>query len=518
MSKAVEEGRQRALILRIQRERQQGKGRPIISTVQGETRFVAVGNKLAYGRWRVFADFLVPHLSQTLGSEWGNAEIAKPHEERHPIVRWYQALAHLQQEHHKPGEISAMPLLGVARAYLWLAYDLYTLEHNSASMPKPEIWERLLDRLRHPDQFVGARYELRVAAIFVRAGFKLDWEDETDNSGTHGEFTATFPATGRKFWVECKMRQPDPAKDPAENVGKFRSLVVKALRKKTDMERIVFVELNMPVDGQPDRDNPGWRDWAVGCLRVLEGSAEGKALPPALILITNYPEHHHLDTLVPDLGAVLDGFNMEDHRLGVPLPLREAIERREREPELNALFASMTEHTEIPTTFDAEIPELLGVQARLRIGERFEIEPGKVGTLVEACLMEKERQAACVLQHDDGTQAIYQLPLTIEEVTAWLRYPETFLGVLRQPNKQVSSPLELYDWFLASMTETPKEILIERLGGGDQLAGLSQTDLAKELAIRLTEGHIQHNTPFATPKWAERLRPPGTAKRNNDNT
>src|SRR5258708_5624110 len=50
---------ERSKALEAQREKQQGLGRPIISTVMGESRFVAVGKNVHYAKnCKTFHDFL----------------------------------------------------------------------------------------------------------------------------------------------------------------------------------------------------------------------------------------------------------------------------------------------------------------------------------------------------------------------------------------------------------------------------------------------------------------------------
>jgi hypothetical protein len=83
-------------------------------------------------------------------------------------------------------------------AFLSFAYDLFTLADNAV------VQESLFDRLRNPDQYQGARYEMFVAASLLRAGFKIVFEDESDISTSHCEFTATSKQTDRSFSVEAK--------------------------------------------------------------------------------------------------------------------------------------------------------------------------------------------------------------------------------------------------------------------------------------------------------------------------
>jgi hypothetical protein len=138
-SYAFERQRARELI----RTEQQGLGRPIISASIGEYRLVAVGGTLHYSKkWKFFADFLSDYIKNTLGHDWGNAEIAKPVEQRHPIMQWYDAFCHFQRNHQKkPDGTYVANSTGIVYCYLGLAYNLYLLKHNA------ELQERFIARL-----------------------------------------------------------------------------------------------------------------------------------------------------------------------------------------------------------------------------------------------------------------------------------------------------------------------------------------------------------------------------------
>jgi len=186
---------ERAKAEEIQRQKQQGLGRPIISTVVAGQRVVAVKNRLLHSPgWKTFEDFLNDYVRMAFGVDWGNAELKKPLEDRHPFLKWYQKVCDFQKANFAgSGQISMAPANGAMAAYLRLAYDLYALDHNA------DLQEKLLARLRNNDKFWGARYEVNVAAIFVRAGFTIEFEDESDRSTSHCEFTATHKRTGRKI-------------------------------------------------------------------------------------------------------------------------------------------------------------------------------------------------------------------------------------------------------------------------------------------------------------------------------
>ena len=183
------------------RQQQQGLGRPIIAAKVNDHQIVAIGNKIHYSKkWKTFPDFLSGYLKATIGAEWGNAEIAKPLAQRHPILQWYEEYCHYQRKYGIEGEIKESPMTGVVYCYMGLAYNLYLIKHNV------ELHERLLKRLKDPKQFQGAYYELMVANSLIRAGFNLELEDETDGASRHCEFSAVSQKTGKKYWVEAKMR------------------------------------------------------------------------------------------------------------------------------------------------------------------------------------------------------------------------------------------------------------------------------------------------------------------------
>jgi hypothetical protein len=261
---------------KVQRERQQGLGRQIISAEVDGTRFVATKNRVYHSRdCKTFHDFLTQYIANVLGAEWGNVELKKPLNERHPILRWYHHLClHKQKFATSPSEVHTAPMTGAAAAYLGLAYDLYCLEHNA------ELQEILIVRLKNADGFLGARYEAFVAAAMIRTGFDLEFENEKDGSSTHCEFTATSKITGRKFSVEAKHREPEEVSDTAAGNFKMGKRLHRALRKRANHDRIVFVDINVP-DVATDLEIPGFLARALGYLRRFEGRRmNGVPLPP----------------------------------------------------------------------------------------------------------------------------------------------------------------------------------------------------------------------------------------------
>lgn len=478
----AEKTRGRVQAAQVQRQRQQGLGRPIISAESNGYRLVAVKNRLHYSKnWKTFHDFLINYLKSVMSRDWGNAEIAKPTELRHPIVIWYQLLCEQQRLSIKePGKVATGKMTGAIAAYLHLAYDLYALDHNA------ELQAKLIARLRNHDKFTGARYEVHVAATFIRAGFDLEFENEDDGTTTHCEFTATYRRTGKKFSVEAKRRE-----GIRPRIGR---LFNNALSKHANHTRVIFIDINMRDDAT-DNSEPVFLEKALRRLRELEGTLlNDQPRPPAYVFMTNTPWSLYLEAPAPRCAALYEGFQIPDFKGGMLSPnLRHAIDAREAHIEMHELAESMRDHSSIPSTFDGDIPEFAFAPntRRLLIGERYMV-PDASGSehqaeLESATVNENERSAMCAMKLDNDQRIIVHVPLSDIEMDAWRRHPDTFFGVVGQRQTRVENLMELYDFFHRSCKKSTKEQLISLLAGApdiEQLKELDQSNLASIYAER----------------------------------
>jgi hypothetical protein len=270
---------ERALAKEKQREKQQGIGRPIISATVGDRRFVAVGGQVFTStRWKTFHDFLINYLPNVFGREWLNAEMRKPEGFRHPLLINMERAANARKRlNEKSDSVSPRAATGTEAFVLDLAYNLYLLQHNA------EIQATLLERLRRADQFYGAFYETTVAGILIKAGFDIEFENESDVTRKHCEFTATFRRTGRKFSVEAKPRMEGKQH---LNVG---SQLRSALEKQASYHRLVFIEMNI-ADSMIGEGADALITDIVQMLDSREDlTVHGIAVPPAYLIVTNNP-------------------------------------------------------------------------------------------------------------------------------------------------------------------------------------------------------------------------------------
>ncbi|MCC7005766.1 MAG: SEC-C domain-containing protein [Ottowia sp.] len=478
-----------------QRTEQQGLGKPIIAVKMDNGHLVAVKNRLHYSKkWQTFHSFLIDYLTGAIGSEWCNAELKKPFDQRHPVLVWHHKLREQQRLFIKEsGKVASFPMTGAVAAYMHLAYDLYALDHNA------ELQAKLVERLRNHEQFHGAHYEIQVAAILVRAGFTLAFENEDDRSTSHCEFTATNTRTGKPFSVEAKRSRSERCR--------VNRLLSQALKKAANHTRIVFIDLNAP-DSSIDKEMPAYVKRAFNLVRRFETDPQTKQLPPAYVFLTNSPWEHHLDDIAGRQVALGDSFRIDDFKFNyLYSSLRAAINSRQAHIEMHELLKSMRTHAEIPATFDGDNPELAFVNGedRLIIGNRYMV-PGADGTEIEgvltsAVVMEDEKVAMGTFNTNDARKILVRIPLADAEIAAWKRHPHTFFGEISGGRKSVTA-LDLYDFFLETYSKTSKNKLLEFLASSKdikQLATLSQSELASVYCERLAESAFVEVGPGPKP-------------------
>lgn len=274
-----------------------GKGRSIITTEFKDWRFVAVGNELHYAnkeKTKYFPDFLGNYLRSKLGTEWGNSELAKPFEDRHQVLKWYDSMCHFQRK-QTPIEDGTYIVAANGAMLSWcrLAYDLYLIKHNA------HLQERILYRLRNKQQFQGARFELCVTASMIVAGFEINFEDEGDVSRKHPEFLARDSA-GLKIAIEAKSRHREGVleyKAPPGQLGKGQSpkvavegLIRKALAKEPGMPYFIFIDVNLPYADENYHGNPWFKEMSETVKKLRQEWAPG-TFPANAIFFCNDPTY-----------------------------------------------------------------------------------------------------------------------------------------------------------------------------------------------------------------------------------
>jgi|GEM_PF-256161 hypothetical protein len=458
------------LAIEVQRKQQQGLGRPIISTQLGDKRLVAVGNKLISGSYKTFHDFLFDYIKRLFGSKWGNAELKKSVDSRHPLLKIYGLMCRqkeqLAKQQNKDGVFTGS-MNGASSFYCWLAYNLFLIDHNKG------LQDKLIERLKHPDQFAGAAYETFVAAIFVRAGFDIEFIDEDSRKTTHCEFVATHPKTGKKYGVEAKQQNRKSiisqvgGENYELNYHNLGKLLKEALNKSTAYDRIIFLDVNLPSEALKECSYEELQDKLLTFLKEKEKLLDDA--PPAYVFLTNHPYHHDQDIENTDhhTFSFADGFKIEDFGFKL-MDLARKINSREKHRAIDDLFSAIRNHTVIPSTFDGSNPEFTfgDVSRKLKIGEiyGFKDKEGNLlnGKLVDAVVNIREKVAYGTLETKSGV-SITTFKLSDTEIKAYKQHPDTFFGIYKKASSNFKNPYELYEFFESSYKGLSKEELILRL-------------------------------------------------------
>lgn len=468
------------------RIRQQGHGRPIISAGLNRHKLVAVGNTLHFSeKWKYFPDFLMDYIKTKIGADWGNEEIKKPFDDRHPLMKWYHQLCLFQasQKRNDAGHYNS-EATGLIRCYLGLAYSLYLLDHNA------ELQQRLVERLKRPDQFQGAYYELIVANCMIRAGFELQLEDEADPKQKHCEFSARSKETGRRFWVEAKMRSvagvlgktdADGQQITSKPTSRLSKHLSDALRKPAKDERIIFIDVNTapikPEDISGDTLNaPPWMIASEKQLTDRERDLrEGER---AYVFVTNFCFHNSLDSIFQGQAILAFGLGIDDFGKPGQYSLKEAWRVKQKHIDLYNLQEAMKSYPQVPSQFDGNLPPVgPGERERIRIGRKYEFEEtGISGEVTAATVSEKERKIYIAVSGEDGKSHILVEDISNAELEVYRKYPETYFGVVRPVGMQINDPYKFFEWIFNTYKNTPKEKLLEFMKEASDIEALKNLD------------------------------------------
>lgn len=207
-------------------------------------------------------------------------------------MQWYDSMCrHQAKQVPSPDGVYAMVPNGATRAYLLFSYYLYTLRQHSA------LQKSIIERLKHKDQFQGARHELFAAATCIRAGYTIEFEDESDRSQKHSEFVATHRHTKQSICVEAQSRHRQGVlgvpgtRSPDDEVRvRVRGLLNSALKKPASRPFVIFLDLNLP----PSSPVPLTQEWfqKIGEPILRDREKEGANDPWNLLVFSNFPDHY----------------------------------------------------------------------------------------------------------------------------------------------------------------------------------------------------------------------------------
>jgi hypothetical protein len=305
-------------------------------------RFIVRGERIFHwGGGGGFLNFLEADLLREMGEAFRSNEA-------HPLHVWWRAMrAQAEARRNAVADGRVRSTVAVLN-FFTVAHDLFTIADNA----KPR--EQLLKSLRVADQFHGARYELMIASCLVRAGFTIDFSDETDSTRRHGDATALHRRTGRSYFVEMKAkgrpgilgkRGPRPSRD--EMKRDVSRLLRDALEKPAQGDRLIFVDMNLPPPPSSwSGEGLWWQHDAIDSIRAVEAQP-GKvaAATSAFIVFTNLPSYQMpMDDYYVGLEQAFTGFRKSNFASDTTL-------LGDRYPDIANLFDAFNSHDIVPDSF-----------------------------------------------------------------------------------------------------------------------------------------------------------------------
>ncbi|SRR5579883_466618 len=305
-------------------------------------------------------------------------------------------------------------------------------------------------------------------------------------------FLSTGPKeTGRKYWVEAKMRSvvgllgktiADGTSD-ANPISRLIPHLNSALAKPAADERLIFIDLNT----EPDRGATGkpiWMDRAVERLEQYETN-EMTVGSRAYLFMTNVACHRDLDG-VPAMSVVPYGLGMANFNRPGFVRLIDAYRQKERHIDAYRICESFVKYAQFPQTFDGGLPsESFGRPARrILIGETYLFDDGKggqiLGTVTTAAVNEPESKVYFGVTDQHGQASILCEPMTTDQLAEYRANRDVYFGANLPVGGKVTTKFALFEWLMKTHKNMPRENILSHLANvtdRETLERLSDNDL-----------------------------------------
>ena len=456
----------------VLRTRAEGHGRPVIATDFKGYRFVAVGNRMYYGKdWRFFTDFLLHHMKEVLGRGWGRRAVES--EAPHPVLTWLKKMNELRDESQSANNSGVLESRGhgFVSAVFRFAYALYLIAHHDV------IPSTLIRRLRQPMEFRSAALETIVVAAFALAGYKIRMGEDKKGAGPEGEFRATSTKTGKVFDVEAKRKNgwkapvdvDDNAFQTELNLWIKRKIYVAA--KKKLVNPVYWLELSI-AHFQDRSEVEKLQVLVRQALREAEGSikVEGQIPAPAYVFVTS---HAFLVDGEPNdtTFVMLEGFHIHMAVTGERVEIEQALAARDRDRDISWILECLQKVQMVPHHFDGTPDDLVDDNKlpfkRLQVGERLEItlpnEGSVIGTVLNVVSL-GEDAVVTIWNERTHKEEILRVPLSEQEREIASTIGDVAFGNPNAGRKiPDEDPLAIYDFFLDTYTKSSREKLLEFL-------------------------------------------------------
>jgi hypothetical protein len=324
-------------------------------------------------------------------------------------------------------------------------------------------------------------------------------ENETNSAKKHCEYFAVSKKTGKKYWVEAKMRSvrgllgktsQDGMPLTARPVSKISEHLNAALAKPALDARIIFIDVNGPPDRVDEGQAPNWVTSSFGIL-----DAEEKNLiagDEAYVFVTNIPFHRALDEEDMRPVGLAHGFGISDFGKTGEHRVSDIWRHKQKHKDAHQIIEATRLYPHVPTTFDGSIPVDDSVEReRIKIGERYMFPDGNGGMKlgeVTTAIMADDKKIMLGVSYEDGTNGILTRQASDEEFRAYKLHPDAYFGIIRKVALETNDPYELFEWLVETQIRMPRETILKQVEGSpniEELKALSHEDLVLTYCERL---------------------------------
>lgn len=248
-------------------------------------------------------DVIVEHFkTQVLGMKWLEEEGRKSADKQHIVARWLNAWNELRTEGQEAARASKTQtyssITGEAQELLALADDASRILQMEKKFPR-----KLRTRLLNRNEFQGARYELAVAATFIRTNFRIEWiDDKTGPANALGkrfDFNAIHQVTGETIAVETKSRrrkgrlhEAGESKDEVDLSADVYKLYKEATEQNPgDRTFAIFIDINLPHQPTRAATDKTWVAEVEEILKSFAATNPDNPAPFSFVFFTNFAWH-----------------------------------------------------------------------------------------------------------------------------------------------------------------------------------------------------------------------------------
>ena len=333
-----------------------------------------------------------------------------------------------------------------------------------------------------------------VAGILILAGFTLTLENETDPKFKHCEFAAISRETGKRYWVEARMKSVvgllgKTVKDGSLDQNPISRLIPHlngALAKPAKDERLIFIDLNT----EPIFDNnhkPTWHDKTIARLERYEAK-ELKEGTKAYIFVTNMAFHRRLNEPVV-IAAAPFGLGMPDFNRPGYYRLSDIYRRKQKHIDAYCIGDILAQYPRFPVTFDGKLPsEVFEQSARIIIGETYFFDDvgdnGLVATVTSATVNEIEK----IIYMGTDKGHILTRPMSDTELNDYKAHPDAYSGKIAPVTKKIENRYAFFEWLMESQKGMSRETILKHLANAsdfETLKHLNDADIFMEYCERL---------------------------------